>query len=63
MNKKGKKKKTKRFYTSDVIAYYANSQHNKFPNVDSEDVHLIAQQVFGTSYYVDFDTLVKDGII
>lgn len=60
----GKKKKKKKSYIPDIIAYYGMNQHNNtIFYVDSDDVHKIAQQIFGTSYYIDFDTLSEAAIL
>lgn len=67
MGKKRKKSKNKRYIT-DVISFYAQNNSSKHFNsildsCDPEQIHIIAESVFGKSYYIDFELLAQDAII
>lgn len=61
-NKKNKRYKTS--YVPDVISFYAkNNKTFVLSEVSSDQVHNAAEQIFGTTYYIDFDTLTRSDII
>lgn len=61
-NKKSKKNK----YGDDIVAYYARQKMLEttfgasgfLSEVSSEEVHAIANQIFGSSYYVPYLDMV-----
>lgn len=56
-NKSKKGKKTYK-YGSDIIAYYAKQKSGATIDwCSAEDVHAAAVEVFGASYYIDFQSL------
>lgn len=67
MGKKRKKTKKNR-YIPDVISFYAQKNGSKYSNFtletcEPEQIHSIAESIFGKSYYIDFELLAQDAII
>lgn len=65
MGKRNKKnRRYKNSYVPDVISFYAkNNKTFDINEVSSEQVHTAAEQIFGTTYYIDFATLTRSDII
>lgn len=66
---KGKRQSKKQKYVPDVIQSYAHKRHKQvarpahfytmYPPASAEDIHLIAEQVFGQTGYISFESLTK----
>lgn len=68
MRKKNKANKKTSKYGNDVVAYYGENKKNDmygffyFPQevVTEKEIHNIAVEIFGQSFYVDYDTFLKE---
>jgi len=53
MAKKNKKKFNKNYYTKSFVSF----------SVSPKEVHFIASQIFGSTYYISFEELSSSSVI
>jgi hypothetical protein len=71
LKKKNSKKKNKSHrYGNDIIAYYGKEQNRNMYGfyyvpedpVTQQEIHNIATEIFGKTFYIDYDTFVKEKV-
>jgi hypothetical protein len=62
-NKKRQQQNKNKFYP-DVIAYYSHQKNQNYyahlvSSASAEDIHAAAIEIFGKTYYISFEDIIK----